>query len=317
MKPKILVLGASGFVGAGVFEYLTEQGFQVFGASRTINPWRIPQSIRDNYLGIKNEDRTSLLNEIKPNVIINFAASGAYSFQSDFTSIVNSNLIFLEKVAKWSNENSTYLINAGTSSEYGANSAGPSENSLPKPNSFYAITKLAGTQLLEFYSSLGLHSVVLRLYSVYGPKEDSSRLMPAVMRGVIKGDWPDFTDPLISRDFIYLDDVCSLILQLIQSKDENSDKIFNVYNVGTGIKTTIGDLIKILELDFGMPKVDRVNFPKRKWDVEDWYANIDKISQELEWRPAFDVNAGLLKMRDWYLTADNVKYLNNDYSESR
>ena len=66
-----------------------------------------------------------------------------------------------------------------------------------------------------------------------------------------------------------------------------------------------------------MPKVDRVNFPKRKWDVEDWYANIDKISQELEWRPAFDVNAGLLKMRDWYLTADNVKYLNNDYSESR
>jgi len=51
--------------------------------------------------------------------------------------------------------------------------------------------------------------------------------------------------------------------------------------------------------------------------VEDWYANIDKISQELEWRPAFDVNAGLLKMRDWYLTADNVKYLNNDYSESR
>ena len=45
MKPKILILGASGFVGAGVFEYLTEQGFQVYGASRTINPWRIPQSI--------------------------------------------------------------------------------------------------------------------------------------------------------------------------------------------------------------------------------------------------------------------------------
>ena len=317
MKPKILILGASGFVGAGVFEYLTEQGLQVFGLSRKPNPWRIPPLIRDKYLSIKNEDVTSILNEIRPNVVINFAASGAYSFQTDFTNIVNSNLIFLEKIAKWSNENGAYLINAGTSSEYGSNSAGPSENSFPKPNSFYAITKLAGTQLLEFYSTLGLQSVVLRLYSAYGPKEDPSRLMPAVMRGVVKGDWPNFTDPLISRDFIYLDDICSLILQLIESKDKNSDKLFNVYNVGTGIKTTIGDLNKILELEFGMPKVERGNFPKRKWDVEDWYANIDKVSHELDWKPAFDVKAGLLKMRDWYLTADNVKYLNNEYSENQ
>jgi dolichol-phosphate mannosyltransferase len=317
MKPKILILGASGFVGAGVFEYLTERGFQVFGVSRNTNPWRIPPLIRDKYLSIKNEDVTSILNEIKPNVVVNFAASGAYSFQTDFTNIVNSNLIFLEKIAKWSNENGAYLINAGTSSEYGSNSAGPSENCFPKPNSFYAITKLAGTQLLEFYSTLGLQSVVLRLYSAYGPKEDPSRLMPAVMRGVVKGDWPNFTDPLISRDFIYLDDICSLILQLIESKDKSSNKLFTIYNVGTGIKTTIGDLIKILELEFGMPKVERGNFPKRKWDVEDWYANIDKVSHELDWRPAFDVKAGLLKMRDWYLTADNVKYLNNEYSENQ
>jgi nucleoside-diphosphate-sugar epimerase len=317
MKPKILILGASGFVGAGVFEYLIEQGFQVFGLSRKVNPWRISPLIRDKYLSIKNEDVTSILNEVKPNVIINFAASGAYSFQTDFTSIVNSNLIFLEKIAKWSNENGAYLINAGTSSEYGPNSAGPNENSFPKPNSFYAITKLAATNLLEFYSTLGLQSVVLRLYSAYGPKEDSSRLMPAVMRGVIKRDWPNFTDPLVSRDFIYLDDICSLILKLIESKDKKSDKLFNVYNVGTGIKTTIGDLIKILELEFGMPKKERGNFPKRKWDVEDWYANIDKVSTELDWRPAFDVKAGLLIMRDWYLTADNVKYLNNEYSENQ
>jgi dolichol-phosphate mannosyltransferase len=317
MKPKILIIGASGFVGAGVFDYLIKEDFKVIGLSRTIKPWRISPMLSDNYLNIENEDILSVLNRERPDILINFAANGAYSFQRDFTNIVNSNLIFLEKIAKWSNENSSYLINAGSSSEYGSNSAGPSEDSISKPNSLYAVTKQAGTQLLEHYSTLGLRSVVLRLYSVYGPKEDPSRLMPAVMRGVIKGEWPNFTDPLISRDFIYLEDICRLVARLIQCKENNSDKLFNVYNVGSGIKTTIGDLIKTLEMEFGMPKVQNGKFPKRKWDVENWYANIDKVSKELDWRPAFDVKAGLIKMRDWYLTADNIKYLNNEYSENR
>jgi dolichol-phosphate mannosyltransferase len=316
MNPRILVLGASGFVGAGVFEYLTNQDFHVFGLGRKVHPWRISHLKKDNYLSIENEDITSVLNEIKPNVLINFTASGAYSFQDNFTNMVNTNIIFLEKIAKWSNENKMYLIHAGSSSEYGLNSSGPNENSYSKPNSFYSITKLAGTHLLEHYSTIGLRSSVLRLYSVYGPREDSSRLMPAVMRGVINGDWPNFTDPLISRDFIYLDDICGLISQMIQSKDNNPDKIFNVYNVGTGIKTTIGDLIEILETEFQMPKVARGKFPKRKWDMEDWYANIDKVSRELDWKPTVDVRAGLTKMREWYLTEDNVKYLDNDYSEN-
>jgi dolichol-phosphate mannosyltransferase len=317
MKPKILIIGASGFVGAGVFEYLIKEDFKVIGLSRRIKPWRISPMLSDNYLNIENEDILSVLNRERPDIVINFAANGAYSFQEDFTNIVNSNLIFLEKIAKWSIENSSYLINAGSSSEYGSNSAGPSEDSISKPNSLYAVTKQAGTQLLEYYSTLGLRSVVLRLYSVYGPKEDPSRLMPAVMRGVIKGEWPNFTDPLISRDFIYLEDICRLVARLIQCKENNSDKLFNVYNVGSGIKTTIGDLIKTLELEFGMPKVQNGKFPNRKWDVENWYANIDKVSKELDWRPAFDVKAGLTKMRDWYLTADNIKYLNNEYSENR
>jgi UDP-glucose 4-epimerase len=66
-----------------------------------------------------------------------------------------------------------------------------------------------------------------------------------------------------------------------------------------------------------MPKIKISNFPKRKWDIENWYANIDRISNELDWRPTFDLKTGLSKMRDWYLTADNVNYLDDEYSENR
>jgi len=317
MKTKILVVGASGFIGAGVFEYLINNNFQVIGISRRKNPWRIPSRLKDYYQSVRSDDITMILNQIQPEVIINFAASGGYSFQNNTKDIVNSNLILLEKIANWSNKNGTFLINAGSSSEYGTNSAGPKESSLAKPNSFYAITKLAGTNLLEFYSTLGLKSVVLRLYSVYGPKEDPSRLMPAVMRGIIKGEWPSFTEQKISRDFIYLEDVCNLIINLIRNQDKKSETLFNIYNVGSGLKTTIGDLIKTLEFEFEMPKIKISSFPKRKWDIENWYANIDRISNELDWRPTFDLKTGLSKMRDWYLTADNVNYLDDEYSENR
>jgi dolichol-phosphate mannosyltransferase len=317
MKTKILIIGASGFIGAGVFEYLINNNFQVTGISRRNNPWRISSRLKDHYQSERSDDITLILNQVKPEVIINFAAYGAYSFQNNIENMVNSNLILLEKIANWSNKNGTFVINAGSSSEYGTNSAGPKENSLAKPNSFYAITKLAGTNLLEFYSTLGLKSVVLRLYSVYGPKEDPSRLMPAVIRGIIKGEWPSFTDQKISRDFIYIEDICNLIIKLIQNQDKKSEAQFNIYNVGSGTKTTIGDLIKTLELEFAMPKIGISNFPKRKWDIENWYANIDRVSNDIDWRPTFDLKTGLSKMRDWYLIADNVKYLNDEYSENQ
>ena len=137
------------------------------------------------------------------------------------------------------------------------------------------------------------------------------------MRGVINGDWPNFTDATVSRDFVYLDDISQLIVKLIEQKDDSSKGKFNIYNVGTGIKTSIGDLMELLEVEFGMSKMEENKFPKRKWDIEEWYANIDKITKELNWRPIFDLKTGLSKMKNWYLMEDNVKYLNNEYSEKK
>jgi nucleoside-diphosphate-sugar epimerase len=66
-----------------------------------------------------------------------------------------------------------------------------------------------------------------------------------------------------------------------------------------------------------MPKREENSFPKRKWDVKDWYANIDKVIHEVDWQPNVDLKSGLNMMRDWYLLEDNVKYLNNEYSENK
>ena len=312
---KILVIGASGFIGAGVYECLTKLNYDVYGLGRKTQPWRISPSFRNKYFSTEKNEIMEVLDRIKPELILNFAANGAYSFQSKFEDIVSSNLIMLEQIAKWSIENRTFLIHAGSSSEYGINSAGPSENSQASPNSLYAITKLAGSQLLEFYSKIGLGCVVLRLYSVYGPREDASRLMPAVMRGIINKEWPSFTDPLVSRDFIYIEDVFDLLIQIIQSINSDSLGTFEIFNVGSGKATTIKDLIEILQVEFGMPEKVKSSFPKREWDIENWFANIEKVRNTYNWDVQYDLKTGLSKMRDWYLTDSNVMYLSSEHTE--
>ena len=85
---------------------------------------------------------------------------------------------------------------------------GPAEDSLPAPNSDYAVSKVACANLIYYYGQRKRFPCAnLRLYSVYGPLEDSSRLIPAVVRRGPKGGYPPFVNPDISRDFVYVDDV--------------------------------------------------------------------------------------------------------------
>jgi dolichol-phosphate mannosyltransferase len=312
---KIVVIGASGFVGAGIFERLFQENYDVYGIGTKLNPWRIQPPLSERYFSTKNSDLNEILNKLQPDVIINFAAHGAYSFQNSFETMVSSNLTLLEKLALWAKSRDALLIHAGSSSEYGTQSAGPLEDALVKPNSLYAITKLAGTQLLEFYSTLGLRSTVLRLYSVYGPKEDSSRLIPAVMRGIVKREWPNFTDPKISRDFIYLDDIAELVTKIINAPAIKKDNFFEIYNVASGKITTINDLKNLLMSDFQMPNQQNDSYPKRGWDVENWYGNISKIQRDFNWTPKTELKSGLLKLKNWYLDSDNVKYLGKEFTE--
>ena len=313
---KICILGASGFVGAGVFEYLNKKGYETLGLGTNPDPWRLI-NLKLNYKSLNNESLVQELDKFKPGVLINFVANGGYSFQQNSQKIINSNLLFVENIANWANLNNAFLIHAGTSSEYGKNSAAPKEDANPEPNSLYAITKLAATYLIKHLSDSGLRSIVLRLYSVYGPKEDSSRLMPAVMRGIINQDWPQFTDFRIGRDFIYLEDVNKLIEKILISQRDVQKSHFEIFNVGSGKLTTMGDLVKILENEFQMPKVLDTKFAPRKWDIFEWYANIEKVKQHLAWTPEIDLISGLKMMKNWYSQSDNVKYLGIEYSAQK
>ena len=141
--------------------------------------------------------------------------------------------------------------------------------------------------------------------------------MPVVIKGIIKGEWPNFTSTNISRDFIYIDNIVELLFIILKWYFEEPKQVFEIYNVGSGRKTTIQDLINILMADFSMPEPKSEKFPQRDWDTENWFSDIDKVTQAFEWRAQDDLKSGLTKMKEWYLTGTNINYLGHEYSEHK
>ena len=251
----------------------------------------------------------ALLDEIQPRTIMDCVAYGAYSFEVDSRLIYQTNFNFLVRLlGKLETRSIACLVHAGSSSEYGENSAGPTEQAFLEPNSDYAVSKVAAANLLRYYGKRrGFPCANLRLYSVYGPLEDSARLIPNLIRHGLDGTYPTFVNPAVSRDFIYADDVSEAFVAT--ALNLTTADFGESFNIGTGIKTTIGDVATLARDLFAIADEPAFTMPERSWDTQEWYANIDKATARLGWAPRTSFRDGLERMIAWYRgLSDPAKY---------
>ena len=151
--------------------------------------------------------------------------------------------------------------------------------------------------------------LTLRLYSVYGPYEDASRADPQrdPAAALERNGYPEFVQPRISRDFVYVDDVAEAFLDAALNLEESA--YGESFNIGTGSKTTIGDVAAISRREFGLQCDPQFTMPKRRWDVADWFANIDKAKEVIRWAPRTPFHEGLERTVQWYKALpDKQKY---------
>jgi dolichol-phosphate mannosyltransferase len=242
----------------------------------------------------------ALLDEIKPRTIFNCVAYGAYSFETDSQLIYQTNFNFTARLlARLAKQSIACYVHAGSSSEYGDNAAGPREIDPAEPNSDYAVSKVAAANLLHFHGKRKKFPCAnLRLYSIYGPLEDASRLIPNVVRCGSEGTYPEFVNPAISRDFVYIVDVVEAFVDTaLNLAPEDYGESFNI---GTGRKTTIADVAGHAREVFAIQAEPAFTMPERTWDVADWYANIDKARARLQWEPHTSFLDGLRATAQWY-----------------
>jgi dolichol-phosphate mannosyltransferase len=308
----VLILGGSGFVGANLFKTLLQFREDVFGTTTHFDSWRLEEVPRRNVVTVDllvNSNLESLIDQIKPQTIFNCVSYGAYSFEEDSNLIYPTNFNLPARILNLleSRKISCY-IHAGSSSEYGDNSAGPAETELPAPNSDYAVSKVACANLIYFYGKKKkIPCANLRLYSVYGPLEDSSRLIPTLIKYGLQSKYPEFVSPDISRDFVCVDDVCEAFFDAALSlREEDYGESFNI---GTGCKTTIGEVAALAGELFNFNATPTFSMPNRRWDVGNWYANVEKTNQRLGWHAKRNFRDGLISTIEWYRSLeDKGKY---------
>ena len=303
LRGPILVTGASGFIGANLFRAVAAVRSDVFAAVRRGKNWRLADVRDDQLVAVDLNDSAStknLINGLQPQTIFDCAAYGAYSFEEDggliyqtnFQSIVN--LLGLLEGRPFA-----AFVHAGSSSEYGTNCTAPAEDSACEPNSHYAVSKLAVANYLRFMGKQrSFPCVNLRLYAVYGPYEDTSRLIPALLRNALGGKLPPFVDPRTSRDFIHVDDVTAAFVQAATAMQPG---IYGEsFNIGTGTKTTIAELAATTRRVFNVASEPEYgSMEGRAWDLADWYADPRKAIAQLAWKPVIGLEEGLRSTAEW------------------
>lgn len=299
----ILILGGSGFVGANLFRMIYKYRSDVFATTQSYPAWRLEGYPEKNVIKVDllvDSSLNGLLDSVTPRTVMNCVAYGAYSFEKDASLIYETNFVLTSNLLnQLAARDITCYLHAGSSSEYGDNASGPEEDQLPMPNSDYAVSKIACANLLRFYGKKrALPCANLRLYSVYGPLEDSSRLIPALVKEGLDGKYPAFVDGDISRDFVYIDDVCEVFVDIAISIEE--DDYGESFNIGTGTKTTIAEAAEVARQVFGIGDPPVFSMEKRKWDVPDWFANTEKVRKRFGWSAQTHFRQGLELTTDWY-----------------
>jgi nucleoside-diphosphate-sugar epimerase/glycosyltransferase involved in cell wall biosynthesis len=312
LQGPILILGASGFVGANLMRSVMLVRQDVYGTTTRKPAWRL-EDLPDDHVRMVDllieSNLDALLDEIRPRTIFDCVAYGAYSFETDSQLIYRTNFNFLTRLlSKLEARSIACFVHAGSSSEYGENAAGPAECAFLEPNSDYAVSKIAAANLLHYYGQRKKFPCAnLRLYSVYGPLEDSARLIPNVIRNGLEGTYPTFVDPAVSRDFVYADDVSEAFVDT--ALNLNPADFGASFNIGTGRKTTIGEVASTSRELFGIPAEPSFTMPGRSWDVQDWYANIEKARTRLGWEPRTSFRDGMKQTVQWYdALPDKAKY---------
>lgn len=178
------------------------------------------------------------------------------------------------------------------------------EQSKIHPISIYGITKQVQEQLvMNVCKSINIAGVSLRFQNVYGPGQSLTNPYTGILSVfsnliLNKKEINIFEDGLESRDFVYIDDVVeSIYLSLFNEKANNK-----IYNVGTGIPTTVNDVASILQKCYNIQVPIKISGNYRLGDIRHNFADISKIKNEISWTPKVMINEGLKNFSKWVLS---------------
>lgn len=300
---KVLVTGATGFVGACLTRRLLGMGHEIHAFVRqTANQWRIadiaPQIVRHDVDLRDAHAVEQTLQSIRPDNIFHLATYGGFSFQQDVAAIYAANFQgTVNLVHACQKVGFDRFIHTGSSSEYGMKTEPMRETDLLEPLGDYAVSKAAATLFCRSEALLkGLPIVTLRIFSPYGPWDDPQRLIPYVISSLLNGSVPALSSPASVRDYIFIDDVIEAYLAVMDTPVTAGE----IYNVGSGVQTGIGQVVDriVSAVDNGITARWGTEPPRRP-EPAVWVADSGKLKGHFNWQATTGLEDGLQQTISW------------------
>lgn len=312
--PKILVTGASGFIGSHLTEILLKDGFEVIGID-DFNDYYDPKIKERNIAAFKNNKNFTLyradirdkgkINEIfenhKVETVVHLAARAGVrpSLQLPLLYEEVNVLGTLNLLEAARNQNCQKFVFGSSSSVYGECKNTPfKETELDlKPISPYGVSKVTGEKYCYAYHHLYKIPVIcLRFFTVYGPRQRPDLAIHKFTKLIEEGKQiPVFGDGQFKRDFTYITEIIDGIISSINYKKTN----FEIFNLGESHTTSVLDLIKLIEGATGKKTVIDWQ-PAQAGDVPLTYADVSKAEKLLGYKPRTKPEEGIKRFVEWY-----------------
>ncbi len=310
---RIFIAGHNGMVGKSLVNFFKKKkiGKLVLASRKELN--------------LENFNKVEKFIKIKkPNVIINCAGKvgGILANSSYPTEFLNENILIQTNLIKSAfNNDLDYFINLGSSCIYPKNAAQPIKEdylltkSLEKTNEAYALAKIVGLKLCEYYNKQFNKSyLTLMPCNLYGPNDNfdlnNSHFIPALIKKIVNSKIKKTTKIEIwgtgkpKREVMHVDDLASAIYFILKAKVLKNKKLINflkktsLINVGSGNELTIKQFAKkICKIEKNKSKLF---FNKNYPDGTMRKILDNKIMKNLGWSPKISLESGLSNTIKWY-----------------
>ncbi|MBI5456387.1 NAD(P)-dependent oxidoreductase [Candidatus Kaiserbacteria bacterium] len=299
MTKRVLVTGATGFIGRHTLQPLLERGYEVHAVYHAHAIESDPQIAwhRADLLDAKDIERVAAA--VQATHLLHFAwiaAPGIYWTSPENLLWKERTLLLLREFAK---SGGTRAVIAGTCAEYDWTISQDvlTESTSPlQPATPYGISKHEGRLATESYAEgSGLSLAWGRIFFLYGPHEAKTRLVPYIITSLLKDEVAECTPGEQIRDFLHVQDAAHAFVSLLESNAEGA------VNIGSGKPVAIKDIIDAIARQLGKEDLVRLGAkPIPQGEPARLVADITRLSKEVGWSPILNLHEGLKETIAWW-----------------
>ncbi|HEY9061466.1 MAG TPA: SDR family NAD(P)-dependent oxidoreductase [Pseudobacteroides sp.] len=301
---KVLITGASGFIGSHMVQRMAKENANVCALARESSDlWRIEDVIEEiDVRNIDLRDQEALVtyvNQIKPDFIFHFGAYGVDARQKDYHVAVNSNITgtmnLINAVAETGCEK---FINTGSCAEYGNKTAIIQERDELCPLSIYGSTKAASVIIAhQIAHEKDIDIITLRSFGVFGENEGSHKFFPNLILSILRNIDINLTLCEQYRDYCYIENIIDGFVLAAKNKTVKN----GIFNIGSGVVHKMKVLVDIVFKNLNaQSKPNYGAVPYRENEMWKQQPDIKKIQNVLGWEPQIGLEEGIIRTIDWY-----------------